>query len=189
MIGEEWRSVVGHPAYEVSNLGRVRSWKKLGRGPRVRYLSPSAEAGASAKRASGGDFGGPQAVRTTPSSLRRSSGLGRMACGWPTGMDFPPTTRRRTFRYATPQENSNDRYEHGTMLAGSDVPSSKLTSEQVTEIRAEYGPHARYRRGQVTQRYLAEKYGVTPHNIQMILSGQKWVSRAGYPVQLRYTSD
>ncbi len=27
--GEEWRTVVGHPNYQVSQLGRVRSWKCL----------------------------------------------------------------------------------------------------------------------------------------------------------------
>jgi hypothetical protein len=28
MIEEEWRTVPGHPDYEVSSLGRVRSWKR-----------------------------------------------------------------------------------------------------------------------------------------------------------------
>lgn len=28
--GEEWRPVVGYPEYEVSSLGRIRSWKGLG---------------------------------------------------------------------------------------------------------------------------------------------------------------
>lgn len=35
---EEWRPVVGHPGYEVSNLGNIRSWKRPG-GPRPMRLS------------------------------------------------------------------------------------------------------------------------------------------------------
>lgn len=30
-MSEEWREVAGHPGYEVSNLGRVRSWVQRGR--------------------------------------------------------------------------------------------------------------------------------------------------------------
>ncbi|MCV7093296.1 HNH endonuclease [Mycobacterium interjectum] len=37
--GEEWRAVPGHPLYEVSSLGRVRSYKRLGRDGRPRLAS------------------------------------------------------------------------------------------------------------------------------------------------------
>lgn len=39
-MNEEWRRIPGHPDYEVSDLGRVRSWKAIGRGgPPPRYPS------------------------------------------------------------------------------------------------------------------------------------------------------
>ena len=37
---ENWRPVVGQPDYEISDLGRVRSWKKYG-APAPRILKPS----------------------------------------------------------------------------------------------------------------------------------------------------
>lgn len=39
-MNEEWRRIPGHPDYEVSDLGRVRSWKTVGPGgPPPRYLT------------------------------------------------------------------------------------------------------------------------------------------------------
>lgn len=45
-MNEEWRRIPGHPDYEVSDLGRVRSWKQSGRGgPPPRYLAGGTSAG------------------------------------------------------------------------------------------------------------------------------------------------
>jgi len=42
MSGEEWRGIEGFPFYDVSSLGRVRSWKhnRWGRLPEPRLLKP-----------------------------------------------------------------------------------------------------------------------------------------------------
>lgn len=63
-------------------------------------------------------------------------------------------------RWATPQENSHDRYRHGT--------AGKLTVEDVDAIRAEYST------GTVTQHVLAARYGVQQPCISRIVTGESW---------------
>ncbi len=69
-------------------------------------------------------------------------------------------------RWATPQENTLDRYEHGTMIFGEDHHKSKLTAEQVGEIRA-IGRSMK-------QRDLAKMYGVCKSTIGYIIRGEHW---------------
>ncbi|QWY83309.1 HNH endonuclease protein [Rhizobium phage RHph_X2_25] len=71
-------------------------------------------------------------------------------------------------RWATPQENTLDRYEHGTMILGEDHHKAKLTTEQVNEIRA-IGRS-------MTQRDLAKLYGVCKSTIGYIIRGEHWAT-------------
>lgn len=69
-------------------------------------------------------------------------------------------------RWATPTENSLDRFQHGTMPTGEQHHRAKLTDEAVSHIRA--------MKGRVVQRELAEQYGVTRSLISMVQSGKHW---------------
>lgn len=42
---EEWRQIPGYPDYEVSNRGRVKSWRKWNGGPAPRILKPQLRGG------------------------------------------------------------------------------------------------------------------------------------------------
>ncbi len=84
-----------------------------------------------------------------------SCGKGRDACVNP-----------HHLRWATPQENTLDRHEHGTMMLGESHPNVKLTTEQVGEIRA-IGRSMK-------QRDLAKLYGVCKSTIGNIVRGEHW---------------
>lgn len=69
-------------------------------------------------------------------------------------------------RWATPVENAADKIEHGTLVFGSNHYASKLTEDDVREIRA--------LRGKVRGDELARKYDVFPSCISKIQNGQRW---------------
>jgi hypothetical protein len=94
----------------------------------------------------------------TPEHLAaHSCGKGKDACVNPNHL-----------RWATSQENTLDRYEHGTMLFGDSHPRVKLTAEQVDEIRA-IGRSMK-------QRDLAKLYGVCKSTIGNIVRGEHWAA-------------
>lgn len=85
----------------------------------------------------------------------------------------------KNLRWATPKENQADRRVHGTHLAGSNVPTSKLTEAQVAAIAADYQAQGiRYRGGKITMQNLADQYGVSLAQISRIVNGKQWLSRA-----------
>lgn len=84
-----------------------------------------------------------------------SCGRGHMGCVNP-----------QHLRWATKSENQMDRLAHGTDNRGEDHPLAVLTEAQVMEIWAS--------RGRVTQRALAERYGVAVGTIGNIHRGATW---------------
>lgn len=69
-------------------------------------------------------------------------------------------------RWATRSENQLDRHKHGTMLTGAKNPQAKLTDEDVRGIRSLLGS--------LSQRKIAEKFGVSQMIVSRISRGQLW---------------
>jgi hypothetical protein len=175
---EIWKPVVGFEgAYEVSDLGRVRSLDRI-----VTVT----------QRFRGGKIGTYQ--RRMPGVLLRpgiaSNGYPSVALNQQTFMVHelvtaaflgpkPPghcvrhvhdndraNVRLDNLSYGTYVENSADMDAHGTRMRGSKYSSAKLTEAQAREIRSLH-----YK---VTQSALAERYGVSPACIQAIHDGRTW---------------
>lgn len=70
--------------------------------------------------------------------------------------------------WGTHAENQVDRVRHGMNNNGSKHGLSKLTENDVLQIRARYIPRV------VTQQMLADEFGVVRPNISMILSRNAW---------------
>lgn len=68
--------------------------------------------------------------------------------------------------WATPQQNTLDRYRHGTMCYGEAHPSAKLSQQDVDRIK-DIGPHMK-------QRDIAKLFGVCKSTIGNILRGDNW---------------
>lgn len=75
--------------------------------------------------------------------------------------------------WKTHAENMADKLVHGTHTRGDRCWSAKLTWGEVSEIRN--------LRGVLTQKDLAEKYGVAKSRIHKIMSGKTWIE-AGEPL-------
>ena len=74
-------------------------------------------------------------------------------------------------RWATPKENTADKIVHGTEQRGEKSGVAKLNEEQVRRIRE--------LRGKITQRELAQIYGVSVANIQAVHLRKTWTHLDG----------
>lgn len=136
---EEWREVCGSAGrYEVSSLGRVRSWWGVGRRPRMRpapidlALTVSKSTGYSMVYISY-----PSGSRNrTVHSLVAEAFLGPR----PPGMEVRHLDGDRTnarvenLAYGTSAENAADSALHGTQRRGEAMAGSKLTEDVVRRI-------------------------------------------------------
>ncbi|MBY0457661.1 MAG: HNH endonuclease [Gemmataceae bacterium] len=80
----------------------------------------------------------------------------------------PLNNNRENLRWDTSKANHADAVRHGTKGSGDASGRSKLTSEQVIAMRAEYAA------GGISHSQLSKKYGVSPGNIGFILNRKTW---------------
>jgi hypothetical protein len=155
--GEEWRETK-HAGYYVSSLGRVR-------GRRGHLLKPPINARGYAMAAFGAG------------NLRPIHAL--VSDAWHGPMPAPGmvvahkdgnrlNNRPENLRWATVKGNAADRLIHGTERIGPKNHKTKLTGDQVREIRAQIpGPPG-------LQVRLARQYGVSVSTISAIRHGRTW---------------
>ena len=68
--------------------------------------------------------------------------------------------------WKTPTENHADKLTHGTLLRGEACSASKLSAEQVREIRA--------LKGRIRQLDIAVRFGIARSTVSFIHSGKNW---------------
>lgn len=169
-LSEEWRPVPGAPGYEVSNLGRARSYRDKG-GRVTDAHHPVGEAR---------DRQGYHVFK-----VGRSEGVWRVHRAVLHAFVGPPAegevgrhlndeksdNRLENLAWGTHQDNSDDRVRNGKArggtLAGEDLPHSKLNWESVREIR-------RRRAEGASLKELSSYYGVSISTISLIHLGQIW---------------
>lgn len=170
---EAWRTIPGFEGYEVSNLGRVRSFRR--HGGRGRGLVEAARI----KKTHLGAHGylcvtlqkpdGNRCSKYAVHALVAAAFLGPR----PDGMQVAhadgdrSNARLDNLRYATALENAEDKRRHGTDTPGERNGMHKLTDRAVLEIR-------QLRAQGALQRELAAKFGVSTSAIQFVLNGQHW---------------
>jgi hypothetical protein len=152
--------------YEVSDLGRVRSFKKLGPqilkgGPStcsmkyVRVTLRSADHVASVRYVHTlvlEVFRGPR-----PAGMFGLHNDGNVS-----------NCKLANLRWGTPAENTQDRIRHGRLFNGASNPNGRLSAAQVSKIRSEY--HS----GRAKQTALAAAYGVSQAHISRIILKHSW---------------
>jgi hypothetical protein len=189
MREEEWRPVVGHEGfYEVSDLGRVRSidrWFIRSDGHRQfrrgRMLSPKRAGTRRNYLYVTLRFGRPRSIHALVCEAFRGPRPSGHQVAHSNGISTD--NRAENLRWATPLENTADKYLHGTMqLAvrtsrpGERSSRAALTWDQVIAMRSEYLA------GGVSQRELARRHGVSKSQAFNIVSGKQWTTdpRSGH---------
>lgn len=178
---EEWRTVEGWPAYEVSNLGRVRrartSYKfnpLIGSITVARYagtfLVPSTPKKKRAYRKVTLCNGpGQKGTFTVPSLVcaafhgPRPSPKHEVAHGDGNHVNDVASN----LRWATPTENNEDRRRHGTLPLGERHHAAILSEEQVKEILSRF-------RGGEPGISIAKDYPVKLKTLYRIKQGRAW---------------
>lgn len=155
----------GRDLYEVSNLGRVRSWNNNRWGRRATPIL---------LRLRENDDGylvvnlGRGVVRTVHSlvceAFHGPCPLGMEAAH---GNGRPADNRAENLRWATPTDNNADQLKHGTRRRGSAKVGAKLTETDVLEIR-------RLRASGVKNKDIAMQFGVAPMTASEAARGLKW---------------
>lgn len=170
---EEWRSVVGHPMYEVSNLGNVRSWKNGRYGSR---LTPKPHARSIDK------FGYWRVMFTENNksyqcllhAVMLTAFVGPRPTTEPDGrwegahLDGNPLNcHLSNLQWVTHRENESHKELHGTMSRGERIGTARLTERLVVEIRARLA-------GGESHGSIARDYGVSRPTITQINLGKRW---------------
>ena len=161
---ETWLPCPGHPAYAVSNLGRVK-----------RVLpGPGARAGLIRKATPG--KGGYLLVTFQENGRFPTRKVHRLVCeafhgGKPENGFMvlhndgnPRNNRADNLRWSTCLDNHADRELHGRTAKGERVGTSKLSEDDVRDILRTSGP----------RRPLAEKYQVSMTTISTIRNRKGW---------------
>ena len=178
---ENWLPVVGYEGlYAVSDCGRVKSCE--------RYVLRTHESGTVHQklirerilcpRSSRGRYEyGRQSVQLCRDGISKSRLISHLVVEAfigprPEGLEVAhndgnaSNNQLNNLRYATPRENTHDKYLHGTVPVGESVHNSKLSKSDVAQIRR--------LRGQKTQQALADEFGISISQVSRIQSRKQW---------------
>ena len=167
-MNETWRTVPEYPAYEVSDLGRVRRCEPGERQARVGYIM---------KLTCGS--GGYYVVGLMRDHKARQCRINRLIAI--TFLGDPPTPRHQAahndgnkannvlsnIRWATPAENVADLVAHGTRLSGEKNHRAKQSVDSVRTIRS-------LRSSGLTYRAISASLGIPLSTVKHTGSGRRW---------------
>ncbi len=171
-MNEEWRGVPGFPDYEVSNQGRVRSWRGNGNGTRARrgrILKATIGTNGRPKYELSRGLRRGEATRSETKyehKLVAEAFIGPCPDELETRHIDGDVTNNSLANivYGTHTENISDKKLHGTFIRGEQSNFAKLTEDVVREIR----------KSDLPPKEIANLYGTTTNNIYLILSNQTW---------------
>lgn len=167
---EEWRPIAWAPNYEVSSVGRVRSWLRRGgfSKPPVepRIMSTRVNAKAGGYVIVDLQIDGAKATayvhRLVLEAFKGSSFAGAEA----RHMDGNPTNNvPDNLEWGTSSENKADMVRHGTHTRGSRNGQARLSAEQVVAVRS----------GEEPSNVVAARLGVSQATICKIRKGRSYV--------------
>lgn len=172
---EEWRRIFGYEDYEISNLGRVRSWRIKGRTTKP-VTTPRL-----LKFAMCGSGRRYQAVKLYKNNIGKSHRVHRLVLEtfvgpMPEGLEcrhlngVSTDNRLSNLAYGTHVENMADQTAHGTSVnpCGEQHGMVRLTEDDVRSIRS------RYEAKELNQYELAREYEVHQTTINLIVRRVRW---------------
>ena len=163
---ERWRQAPGYPDYDVSDLGRVRSWK-AGSRPKLMKQRPGSDG---YPRVTLQNAKGEKKVERTHLLVARAflgPARGRLVRHKSTS--YSP--KLSNLEYGSYMDNHKDKYRDGTDQRGEKNSQAELIRKHAKQI---------YRlKGKKTQREIAERFGVSRQAVSDIHRGITWAEVTG----------
>ena len=157
---EQWLTIEDFPDYQISDMGRVKSFKS----GKPKILSAC-------------NFGLYQALYLRRDGRKHIKYIHQLVSqhfiGPANGLDTRHLDGDRSnncltnLAYGTRKENMDDARNHGTMARGSKLPQAKLTDSKVIELR-------KLRKEGITVPALAKQFGITLRTVYRALTGESW---------------
>lgn len=176
MALEEWRETTGYPGFEVSSLGRVRSWRP-GRGPvKSRHLLRRADPIILKPYIHPNGYpyvGLSDATNRQKQRKVHHLVLEAFVGPRPDGMDgchnngVRVDARLENLRWDTRANNIADMRRHGTVCCGTKRRNAKLTESRIKEAAE------RYVAGE-SMSSIAREFGIGSGNLSRALAGLSW---------------
>jgi len=173
---EIWKDVVGYEAlYQVSNLGRVKSLSRYKKNGKYSHWTKEK------LLAQGINSGGYCQVSLYSNGSHKTKTIHKLVATAfiPNPENKPWINHKNSIRkdneetnieWCTPTENNKHCYDKGRQKIhyGEQHPGSKLTEDQVKEIRNKYSYY------KYTMPMLSKEYSISIGSIQAILNNQTW---------------
>jgi hypothetical protein len=88
--------------------------------------------------------------------------------------DNPACVNHKHLFLGTPKDNTHDMMRKGRMVTfrGEQLPQHKLTEVQVQQLRSSH------KRGDVSQKVLADAYGISQSAVSLIVNNKRWLHTA-----------
>lgn len=165
---ERWRQVPGYPDYDISDLGRVRTWKSGGKKPK---LMKTREGNDRYPRVTLQNARGQKKVeRVHLLTARAFLGPARGRVVRHKSKSMSPALKN--LEYGTFLDNKNDKYRDGTDQRGEKNSQAELIKKHAKQI---------YKlKGKQTQQEIADTFGISRQAVSDIHRGITWsrVTRA-----------
>ena len=166
---EVWKAIPGFPGYEVSDLGRIRSFWKAVSHIGVCFSTPQKIKKVFWDRNGRGYI----LFKTKRMAVHRCVLLAFIGpC--PKGYQCrhldgnPQNNQLDNLRWGTPQDNADDRQKHGNTARGEKAGGAKLNPDAVSQIRHLYA------NGDFNQYDLAKLFNVSRPTITAIMTRRNW---------------
>lgn len=169
-IKERWLPVAGFDGYEVSDFGRVRSWRRSGRAssmrktPLVRKQVPDKDGYLTLILSIRGEVSCKKVHHLVLEAFVGQRGAGQECLH---GDRNPRNNRLTNLSWGTSAQNTQDQIRHGTDTRGHRNGGAKLTPAQVRALRR------RLIEGE-DGRVVATKFGVSEATVSRIKHGVRY---------------
>ena len=163
---ERWRQVPGYKDYDVSDLGRVRSWK----GGKSRLMK-TRKGGDGYPRVTLQSVAGVKKVERVHLLVARAflgPARGRLVRHKDGNKARPKLTN---LEYGTFLDNSEDKHKHGTDQVGERNSQAELVKKHARQIFK--------LKGKYTQQEIAEMFGISRQAVSDIHRGITWAKSSG----------
>jgi len=160
---EEWKAVPGFPGYEVSDRGRVRSFRV----PRVLRAEVDGRGHASVWLMNTGRAKRQSVHRLVLLAFRGPAPAGHESCH---GDGDLRNNTLKNLRWDTHRNNMADKKRHGTQLAGARHPNAKMSVSDARQIK-------RLLADGKSGAEIARMFGVSGTVVSEIRRGKHWTAK------------